>query len=285
MPQATANGITLEFETFGDADGRPLLLIMGLGAQLIHWDDEFCRLLADSGHYVIRFDNRDAGLSTKIDSFGLTDIAVMLAEYLEGNVPVIPYTLDDMAADSIGLLDYLEIPRAHICGASMGGMIAQVMAINYPTRVQSLTSIMSTTGNSDLSGLSSDARTVRGNYPAAIDLQGLGDSALSEFDIDRAGELAIEAFKRSFCPTGIARQMAAIAAQGDRREKLRQLNLATLVIHGTDDTVVPMNEGVDTHENINGSSLLLIDGMGHELSVGAWPKIVARISELTRSNA
>ena len=293
MPQASANGITLEYDTFGQQNGRPLLLIMGLGAQMIHWDEAFCTLLADGGHHVIRFDNRDIGLSEKMGQFSIPDMAQMLADFLDGETPEVPYTLDDMAADSLGLLDALGIDAAHICGASLGGMIAQVMAINYPERVTTMTSIMSTTGNLDLPPASPEAQAalttrVENNEAAiaqrAIDMHAITGSPGFEFDAERSTKRAIAAFKRSFYPAGIARQMAAAAASGDRCERLNGLTTPTLVIHGTDDELVPVEGGIDTHKNIRNSELMLIEGMGHDLPIGAWKRIVDAITKLTSNN-
>jgi pimeloyl-ACP methyl ester carboxylesterase len=292
MPQITANGINLEYDTFGNESSRPLLLVMGLGAQMIHWDEDFCDMLAETGHFVIRYDNRDIGLSEKMGQFSIPDMAQMMADFLEGKTPEVPYTLDDMAADGMSLLDALNIERAHICGASMGGMIAQAMAINHGDRIKSMTSIMSSTGNPDLPPASPEAQaalatTTEENEAAvvqrAIEMNGVIGSPGFEFDIERATRKAIAAFDRSFYPAGIARQMAAIAAHGDRREKLNQISVPTLIIHGTDDYLVPVEGGIDTHENIRNSELMLIEGMGHDLPVGAWKRIVEGVSNLTRN--
>jgi pimeloyl-ACP methyl ester carboxylesterase len=292
MPQITANGISLEYDTFGIESNRPLLLVMGLGAQMIHWDEDFCNMLAETGHFVIRYDNRDIGLSEKMGQFSIPDMAQMMADFLEGKTPEVPYTLDDMAADGMSLLDALDIERAHICGASMGGMIVQAMAINHGDRIKSMTSIMSSTGNPDLPPASPEAQaalttTSEENEAAvvqrAIEMNGVVGSPGFEFDIERATRRAIAAFDRSFYPAGIARQMAAIAAHGDRREKLNQISVPTLIIHGTDDCLVPVEGGIDTHENIKNSELMLIEGMGHDLPVGAWKRIVEGVSNLTRS--
>ena len=292
MPQINANGINLEYDTFGYESNRPLLLVMGLGAQMIHWDEDFCNMLAETGHFVIRYDNRDIGLSEKMGQFSIPDMAQMMADFLEGETPEVPYTLDDMAADGMSLLDALDIERAHICGASMGGMIVQAMAINHGDRIKSMTSIMSSTGNPDLPPASPEAQaalatTSEENEAAvvqrAIEMNGVLGSPGFEFDIERATRKAIAAFDRSFYPAGIARQMAAIAAHGDRREKLNQISVPTLIIHGTDDCLVPVEGGIDTHENIRNSELMLIEGMGHDLPVGAWKRIVEGVSNLTRS--
>ena len=294
MPQTNANGINLEYDTFGEESNRPLLLVMGLGAQMIHWDEDFCDMLAEAGHFVIRYDNRDIGLSEKMGQFSIPDMAQMMADFLEGKTPEVPYTLDDMAADGMGLLDALDIDQAHICGASMGGMIVQDMAINYGDRIRSMTSIMASTGNPDLPPASPEAQTAltttaEENEAAvvqrAIEMNAVVGSPGFEFDIERATSKAIAAFDRSFYPAGIARQMAAVAAHGDRRERLNQISVPTLVIHGTDDCLVPVEGGIDTHENIRNSELMLIEGMGHELPVGAWKRIVEGVSNLTRRQA
>ncbi len=294
MAQISANGINLEYDTFGEESNRPLLLVMGLGAQMIHWDADFCDMLAEAGHFVIRYDNRDIGLSEKMGQFSIPDMAQMMADFLEGNTPEVPYSLDDMAADGMGLLDALDIDQAHICGASMGGMIVQAMAINHGDRIRSMTSIMASTGNPDLPAASPEAQsalatTAEENEAAvvqrAIEMNAVVGSPGFEFDIERATGKAIAAFNRSFYPAGIARQMAAVAAHGDRRERLKQISVATLVIHGTDDCLVPVEGGIDTHENIKNSTLMLIEGMGHDLPVGAWKRIVDGVSNLTRSQA
>jgi pimeloyl-ACP methyl ester carboxylesterase len=293
MSQIQANGINIEYETFGHESDRPLLLVMGLGGQLIHWDSEFCTQLAEKGHYVIRYDNRDAGLSEKMGEFSIPDMAQMMADFLEGETPEVPYTLNDMAEDGMALLTGLGIQQSHICGASLGGMIVQAMAINFPDRVKSMTSIMSTTGNSNLPPASPEAQAAllspAGENEAeivqnAIEVNKIIGSPGFEFDLERTTQMALEAFERSFYPEGIARQMAAVAAGGDRREKLNQLATPTLVIHGTDDCLVPVEGGIDTHNNIQGSELMLIEGMGHNLPVGAWSQIIKGVTQLTSNN-
>ena len=226
MARLTANGIDIEYDTFGVRDARPLMLVMGLGAQMIHWRDEFCELLSDRGHFVIRFDNRDAGLSEKFGHLGIPDIGEMAAQLLAGEPAQAPYTLDDMAADAFGVLDALEVASAHVCGASMGGMIAQVMALSAPGRIRSLTSIMSSTGNPDLPP-STDEAVAAMLSPAASDRAGaiersmmvsgvIGSPGYRQSD-DVARARAAEGYDRAFYPEGVARQMAAIAAHGNRR--------------------------------------------------------------------
>jgi len=290
MAQTTANGIALEYDTFGSRQSRPLLLVMGLGAQMIHWRDEFCELLADRDHFVIRFDNRDSGLSEKFGHLGIPDMAQLAARLMAGEPAEAPYTLDDMAADAFGLLDVLDVESAHICGASMGGMIVQAMALNAPHRVRSLTSIMSSTGNPALPPASDEAiaamlspsatgrdeaieRTLRVSkaigspgYPVAEDIARA-----------RAGE----SYDRSFYPEGVARQMAAITAHGNRRPRLEALKVPALVIHGAADPLVRVEGGHDTHQALKGSALRVLEGMGHDLPEPLWPEVVEAIVELT----
>ncbi len=290
MAQARANGIQIEYDTFGERSGRPLLLVMGLGAQMIHWRAEFCEQLADAGHFVVRYDNRDVGLSTKFDSAGLPDIAAMMTQMAAGEAVSAPYTLNDMAADGFGLLDALDIPAAHICGASMGGMIVQAMAINDRKRVKSLTSIMSSTGNRDLppskpeamAALMSPSGTNRDEVLArSVSVSTIIGSPGFRVDPEEMRARTLEAFERSFYPVGVARQMAAVASHGSRKQALSSLELPALVIHGKADPLVPVEGGIDTHEALRGSQLMLIDGMGHDLPRQVWPQIVTAITALT----
>jgi pimeloyl-ACP methyl ester carboxylesterase len=286
VAKAAANGIHIEYETFGDSAARPLLLIGGLADQLIHWDDELCRDLSERGHYVIRFDNRDAGLSTKFDHAGVPDLGALAREE---KAP--PYTLEDMADDGVGLLDSLDIRKAHICGASMGGMIAQTIAIRYPSRVLSLISIYSTTGNKDLSlpkpeimeRLRAPAPTDREAYVNhMVDLFKAMTGPGFAFDEAWTRRITAGAYDRSFSARGTVRQIAAIMAQKNRKKALASVNVPTLVIHGTDDPVVPVEAGRDTAEAIPGAQLMLIEGMGHDLPHGgAWARIVEAIAAHT----
>ncbi len=279
MPQAMANNMRIEYETIGDPGDRPLLLIAGLATQLIQWDDSLCQDLAQRGHYVIRFDNRDAGLSTKCDD----------AKDLAKNGPV--YTIEDMADDAIGLLDAIGIGKAHILGTSMGGMIAQAAAIRHTSRVLSLISVYSTTGNKDLPPprpdviklLLAPAPEERGPYieHMAVLFRAMSGKGFV-FDETWARMIAGRAYDRSFSPRGTARQVHAVMAQADRRRALSSLTIPTLVIHGTDDPVIPVEAGRDTAEAIPGARLMLIEGMGHDLQHdGAWPKIVEAVAAHT----
>jgi len=290
MPIARTNGIEIAYETFGPPDGRPLLLIMGLAAQMILWDDEFCSALAARGHRVIRFDNRDVGLSTKLDAAGMPDAAAAMQAVLLGERIAAPYLLRDLAADGAGLLDALGIPAAHVVGASMGGMIAQTMAITYPARVLSLTSIMSTTGERSLPPARPEAVAVlflpapadrAGNVERAVHIFRTIGSPGFPFDEARVRDLAGRSYDRCFSPAGAARQLVAILASGSRREALAAVTIPTLVIHGRDDPLIPLEAGLDTARAVPGAELLVIDGMGHDLPRGAWPEIVERIGALT----
>lgn len=274
MAKARVNGIEIEYETMGDPRGRPLLLIIGLADQLIHWDDELCRDLAARGHYVIRFDNRDSGLSTLFNGS-------------KG-----PYSLFDMADDAIGLLDALGIEKAHLCGASMGGMIAQCAAIRYPSRLISLASIYSTSGNRSLPPAKPDVMELL-LTPAPHDREGYVDYMVRflrmtagkgfAFDEEYARQISERAYDRSFCPEGTARQLKAIAAQTDRRQALSASSLPTLIVQGTDDPLVSVEAGRDLAETIPGARLMLIEGMGHDLARGgAWPSITEALTDHTR---
>lgn len=287
MPQVDVNGIRLEYDSFGRENGRPLLLVMGLGAQMIHWDEEFCEQLADRGHWVVRFDNRDAGLSTKFDHVPPPDMGALVAALAAGERPEVPYTLDDMADDAVGLLNHLEVDRAHVCGASMGGMIVQTMAIRHPQRLRSMTSIMSTTGNPEVPPSTPEAMAAL-TSPVPEDLEGYVQRTLAvaraigspgfPFDEARLRERARRTFERALHPAGTARQMAAIVAHGNRRPHLERVSTPTLVIHGADDPLVHVEGGHDTHRAIPGAELLLIEGMGHDLPVGTWERIVDALS-------
>jgi pimeloyl-ACP methyl ester carboxylesterase len=290
MPTASANGIEIEYEVLGPAEGRPLLLVMGLGAQMILWDEEFCEHLVERGHRVIRFDNRDVGLSTKLDEEGVPNLLQAFQDAMSGRPLDAPYTINDMADDAVGLLDALEIDATHVVGASMGGMIAQTLAIRHPRRVRSLTSIMSTTGNRELPPARPEAMQVlvtpppqdrEGNIERSVHVSRQIGSPGFPFDEARIRERAARLYDRAFYPRGVARQMLAILASGSRVEELRSVTTPTLVIHGNEDPLVPVEGGLDTHQAVPGAELLLIDGMGHDLPREAWPRIVDAISELT----
>ena len=270
MPRATANGIEIEYETFGDPHASPLLLIGGLGTQTISWDEEFCELLAGRGFCVIRFDNRDAGLSTWPDD---------------------QYELDDMAADAVGLLDALGIPAAHVVGASMGGFIAQLVALNHPDHVLSLTSIMSGPSGEDQVQPAAEANAVL-LAPApqtraeriALGLHAkqvlLGPD--DPFDAAYERERIERAVDRAYHPAGFMRQLQAIVAATSRLERLRSLRVPTLVIHGDADILVPVDNGRRVAAAVPGSRLLEIRGMGHDVPKRVWLQVVDAIAALAR---
>jgi pimeloyl-ACP methyl ester carboxylesterase len=285
MPEerAPANGIEIVYDTIGDPSDPPLLLVMGLGMQLIHWDDELCELLAGRGFRVIRFDNRDAGLSTQIDAR-----VPNLARAFAGFRIDAPYLLDDMAADAVGLLDHLGIEAAHVAGASLGGMIAQSMAIRHPERVLSLTSIMSTTGERrvgrpKLRVWGVLVRRAPRDKDAYVEyfvrvFRLIGSRGFPS-DEGRTRELAAASYERAHRPAGTARQLAAISASGDRTEELRGLRVPTTVFHGRDDPLVPFRGGRATAEAIPGARLVAIPGMGHDLPREVWPRLADAIEE------
>jgi pimeloyl-ACP methyl ester carboxylesterase len=276
---AQANGIELAYQTFGKRSDPALLLVMGLGAQLIHWPEEFCELLAGRGFYVIRFDNRDVGHSTKIADAPVPDLAAVVA----GDLSDARYTLEDMADDAVGLLDYLEIDAAHVVGASMGGMIAQTMAVRHPQRVLSLSSIMSTTGEREVGQARAEAIAVLLS-PAPADREGYIDFHITAFKtIGSPGFPADDEFlrwrgeatyDRSYYPDGFKRQLAAIYASGDRTQALASVSVPTLVIHGRDDPLITVSGGEATARAIPGAELLVIDGMGHDVPPGVWERII-----------
>lgn len=285
MPRALVQtGIELEYETFGSPDDPALLLIMGFTAQLTDWDERFCRLLADGGRYVIRFDNRDCGLSTKLDGQEVDVPAVMGAAMANQELPPIPYTLGDMAADATGLLDHLGVARAHVMGASMGGMIAQTFAINHPDRTLSLISVMSQPGEPDV-GQPTDEAAIAIFSPPATNRQEYIDASPRYMvwqskkyrDEARVREQAARNFDRSNYPEGAPRQMAAMFGSGRRSEALSQLQVPTLVIHGRDDQLITPSGGFRTAELIPGAHLLFLSDMGHDMPEPLWPVLVEAI--------
>ena len=288
MPKANANHIQIEYDTFGDSTLPALLLIMGLGGQMIMWDKEFCQQLADRGFYVIRYDNRDIGLSTKFETAGIPDVMAAMTASMQGETVEPPYSLDDMADDAAGLLDALSIEKAHICGASMGGMIAQVFAYRHPSRILTLTSIMSGTGNPELppgkpeamAALTTPAPRNREEYiENGVKTWKVIGSPGFPFDEGRIRDMTAEAFDRSFYPQGMARQMVAILAHGNRKPRLADVNVPTLVIHGDSDPLVPVEAGKDTADAIKGAKLLIVKGMGHDFNRGTWPEIIRAIDQ------
>jgi pimeloyl-ACP methyl ester carboxylesterase len=289
MPTATNGVIEICYETFGDEQSPPLLLVMGLGAQMIAWPDDWCRALADAGRFVIRFDNRDCGLSTKLVGVRVDLPAVLAAWEAQGPMPPVPYLLSDMAGDAFAVLDDLDIERAHIVGASLGGMIVQTMAVEHPERLHTLTSIMSTTGERAFYQWDPDVRarlmtpppTDRDGAIAASVEVGRLLSSPRYFDPAEAGAAGAAAYDRSFFPEGMMRQTAAIRASGSRDAGLRQLSVPTLVIHGMADRLILPIGGQHTAEIVPGANLLLMHDMGHDLPRPLWPVLVDAIASHT----
>ncbi|TMG09680.1 MAG: alpha/beta hydrolase [Chloroflexi bacterium] len=268
MPRVSANGIEIEYETFGDPKAQPMLLIGGLGSQLLSWDEDFCALLAGHGFHVIRFDNRDSGLSTWVDD---------------------AYTLDDMAADAAGLLDALGIPAAHVVGASMGGFIAQLVALNHPDRVLTLTSIMSgpngddqvqptTEGSGVLMAPAPDTREERIAMGVWARQALLGPA--DPFDEPHERARVTRAVDRAYHPAGFGRQLGAVIVARGRLERLGSVSVPTLVIHGDADILVPVENGRRVAAAVPGARLMEIEGMGHDLPRRVWPQVADAIASL-----
>ena len=286
--QLSANGVRLEVEDHGSPQGEPLLLVMGLGMQLLGWHEDLVVLLVARGFRVIRFDNRDIGLSQGFDEAGVPNLALDSLRYALGFRVKSPYTLQDMAADAIGILDALGIASAHVCGASMGGMIAQHLAARAPDRVKSLTLMMTSSGARHLPGPSLKVRGAMISRPKDqrlpsivehyVDLYGLIGSPAYPPGKDYLRERFTRSIKRSYRPAGTARQMVAIAADGDRTPLLRTLRPPTHVIHGAVDPLVPAAAGRELGARIPGATLDVIDGMGHDLPKELWPRFGAGIA-------
>jgi pimeloyl-ACP methyl ester carboxylesterase len=282
---ARVRDLDIAHETFGDPGDPPLLLVMGLGAQMLLWREELCELLAERGFFVIRFDNRDVGRSSKTPGRPPRIWPALLGRRIDA-----AYTLDDLADDAARLLDELGVDRAHVVGASMGGMIAQTIAARHPDRVLSLTSIMSTTGGRKVGRarrrmlpilLRRPPRGRARNVARAVRVFRAIGSPGFPFDEEGVQEIAGRSYDRCFHPTGAAHQLAAILASGDRTTALRSIRAPTLVIHGTDDPLVDVSGARATAEAIPDAELMLIDGMGHDLPRQVWPRIV----EAIRANA
>jgi pimeloyl-ACP methyl ester carboxylesterase len=285
VPRVRSNGIEIEYETSGDADDPAMVLVMGLGAQLIDWPVDFCELLVARHFRVIRFDNRDAGLSTSLDHLGAPDLPALLA----GRRDAAPYLLADLAADTVGLLDALGVDRAHLVGASMGGMIAQQVAMDHPDHVLSLTSIMSTTGDPSVGRSTPEAWATLGAPPAASRDEAIRNTLRASriygstgpglgFSDEELTQRAMAKYDRSFRPLGTQRQYAAVIASPDRTPGLRQVTVPTVVIHGEVDPLITVGGGRATADAVPGAELVVIPGMGHDLPVAARPQIVDAIT-------
>ena len=281
---AHVGALELCYETFGGSDSPPLLLVMGLGSQMILWDDDFCELLAAKGFWVIRFDNRDIGHSTLMRGAAIPKRWQLLTR----SARAAAYSLDDMAQDAVGLLDHLQIPAAHVVGVSMGGMIAQLIAINHPDRTLSLVSIMSTTGahrvgrpqpRMALRLLRKGQHQREGYIEDHVETYRAIGSQQFGFDEENLRARAGRCFDRGVYPAGSSRQLGAVMAARDRTEELRQVTAPTTVIHGDADPLVDVSGGRATADAIPDAKLLILPGMGHDLPRELWPQIISAIAE------
>ena len=284
MPKVHANGIDVEYVTDGDPSERPLLLVMGLGAQLITWPQGFVDGLCEKGFYVIRFDNRDSGFSTKLE--GIPEITALFG----GDTSSAPYRIEDMADDAAGLLTELGLSRVHVVGASLGGMITQALTIHHHDRFLSACSIMSTTGNRSVGAPTNDAitallRPIATSREEAIEASVAGSKAIGSpaYPVDEQvlRTRAAAAFDRSYCPEGTARQLAAILAAPDRTDGLRGVELPFLVLHGEADPLVTLSGGQATAEAVPGAKLVTYPGVGHDLPEILWDEITETIAANT----
>ena len=290
MPRVRANGIDIEYESFGRVGDPLVLLIMGFAAQLIFWPEALCQALAAKGFRVVRFDNRDIGKSTHLVDLPAPDPRALMAEVMAGKRPGVPYTLDAMADDAVGLIDALCVSRAHVVGASMGGMIAQLIAINHPARAKSLVSIMSTTGRRDLPPGDRETLSVLFRPPRSESREDLIDASMlvqkalaspgfrpSEAEMRAIAERRTD--RAPFDPAGLARQSAALIAAPPRDALLRQVRCPALVLHGADDPVIPAAAATDTAESIPGAELVIVPGMGHDFAPGLVPIYLKHIGD------
>ncbi len=290
MPNVRANGIDIEYESFGRAPDPALLLIMGVTAPMVNWPDPLCEGLAARGFRVIRFDNRDIGRSTHLDALGRPNLPALIAEATAGRPVAAPYGLNDMAADAVGLLDALGIARAHIAGASMGGMIAQLVAIDHPARARSLVSIMSTTGRPEVSRPKPEAFAALLTPPASPGREDriarsvavwrvIGSPGFPWTDAELTAYVTRGVDYAPYDPVGMARQMAAVLAAPPRNERLRSVRLPALVIHGDADPLIPASGGEDTAESVPGAELLIIPGAGHDINEALTPVYLKAIGD------
>jgi pimeloyl-ACP methyl ester carboxylesterase len=297
MPKVAANGIEIEYESFGEESAPAVLLIMGMGVQMVYWPEELCEGLAAHGLRAIRYDNRDVGRSTHFDHAGFVTFTEIREAMMRGEAPKTAYTLEDMAADAIGLLDALKIDRAHIVGDSMGGIIAQLIAIHYPERTLSLTSMMSTSGNPGLPRSNPEAGAALNSVAPdpAVDQEAYLQHFLNtsraiggryKMSEDKVRRRMLKVAERGYNPNGVMRHMAAATVgASDKREFLQKLDVPALVIHGSDDPLIPVAAAKDTAENIPGAELVILDGVGHDFPDVSIEPIINAIVSLTKRAA
>lgn len=285
---ARVKGVEIAYDTFGYPSAAPMLLIMGLGVQMIAWDEKFCEQLAAKGYWVIRFDNRDSGLSTSFAEAGAPNVAALTKAQSRGETLDVPYTLKDMADDAVGLLDTLGIESAHVVGLSMGGMIGQLMAVRFPKRLRSFTSLMSTTGNPKLPPPNPEVLSVL-VAPIPLERSAYIESWINVWRVLSGPQIPVEeklarqwaeqSYERGLNPTGFLRQMAAIIASGNRKDVLKAVIVPTLVIHGDADPLASQESAIDTAEAIPGAKLRIIPGMGHALPEALWSVVIDAIAD------
>jgi pimeloyl-ACP methyl ester carboxylesterase len=289
--QVSANGLQITYDSFGDHADPAMILIMGLGTQMIHWSDQFCQLLASKKFRVIRFDNRDIGKSSWLRNSPVPSIWDFIGNILFSKKVSAPYLLDDMADDTLALMDALKIDKVHLVGASMGGMIAQCIALKSPARVSTLTSIMSTTGNRSLPRpklkvsaklLKSVTREIEAYVAQSLDIWKMLHGEHFPFDQESVEKTIRNSWQRGFNPAGVGRQLGAIIDSPDRTLALQKLQIPSLIIHGDIDPLVPVACGIATAAAIPGAKLKILTGMGHTLPVQLWPQIVDDIAELAQ---
>jgi pimeloyl-ACP methyl ester carboxylesterase len=291
MPRAHGNGVELEYETVGDPAGRPLLLVQGLGAQLTSIEDGLCQELASRGFLVVRYDNRDVGLSTWFDHARPVNLAAIYG----GDHASLAYTLEDMADDAVAVLDAAGVRSAHVAGISLGGMIAQLLATRHPDRVRSLASIMSTTGDRAVGQPTGEAASIlvapmpsdREGFieQAVVNAKAIGSGTAYPFDAEAVRRGAARGYDRAYHPRGTGRQFAAILAAGDRTPALGTIRVPTLVVHGEEDQIIGVSGGEATAAAIGGARLLRVPGLGHELPPGFWPVLADALIELADRGA
>lgn len=288
MPRVNANNIEIEYETFGDPSSKPLILINGFSSQMIRWEVDFCKQLVEREFYVVRFDNRDVGFSSKLDNLGRANVSKVMKAVQTGESVEVPYALEDMADDVIGLLDALKIKKAHICGMSMGAAITQIIGFRHPSRVLSLVTIMGSTGAPNLppptpeamDGLLNPVPTEREAFiEDSINRRRVLNGPHFPYSEEKERRLAALTFDRGYHIPGIARQLVAIYANGNRKPKLASITAPTLVIHGAIDPLVRVEGGKDTVDGIPGAELMIIEGMGHNIPPEVWTQVIDAIAK------